>query len=315
MGLKIKLLTILLISINSNLIYSQIGINTTTPNATLHIEGKPTDSSVLDGIIPPRLTGNQLQSKTYTSSQNGSIVLITSPTTSPSGQVANVTTTGLYIFNSSLNKWTKVSLTSNNSNVYCNNNDPNVASIFDDDLPVVTDDITLKQNDEYTYYGLDGSTWLWNGILYVSYNINANLSTGQRISVYKTMATSALNGTHLPASGLIELDGLIRVGLNKYDNNFYKPYLLNISSNPIKITFTSSFMGATIENRYAVQSTIASGASQGIDSNDISYWTTGITETLTANVLLPNGKWYEIQWFAYELNSTKHIYMTAVRKF
>jgi len=41
----------------------QVGINTTTPQATLQVEGKPSISSELDGIIPPRLTGNQLQAK------------------------------------------------------------------------------------------------------------------------------------------------------------------------------------------------------------------------------------------------------------
>ena len=129
------------------------------------------------------------------------------------------------------------------------------------------------------------------------------------------MATSAADGTHLPASGLIELDGLIRIGLNKNNGTFYKPYIVNISASTIKVTFASGFRGATAENKDAVQSSILAGANQGIDNNDLTYWTTIATEILTGDVILPNGKWYEIQWMAYELGTSKHIYMTATRKF
>ena len=293
----------------------QVGINTPTPQATLQVEGKPTITTELDGIIPPRLTGNQLQAKTYTTLQNGALVYVTSATTSPSGQTINVKSVGIYFFNAFLNQW--VSLTTNPSvqNVFCNNNNPNIATVFDDELPTVTHDSSLIQNDQYTYFGLDGSVWIWNGTAYVSFNINTNLSVGQRISVYKTMATSAANGTNLPASGLIELDGLIRIGLNKIDANFYKPYIQNISASTIKVTFASGFRGATAENKDAVQSSILAGANLGIDNNDLTYWTTSATEILTGDVILPNGKWYEIQWMAYELGTNKHIYMTATRKF
>ena len=293
----------------------QVGINTTTPQATLQVEGKPSISSELDGIIPPRLTGNQLQAKNYTSAQNGALVYVTNAVTSPSGQTINVKSAGIYFYNSYLNQWISLTTSPSVQNVFCNNNDPNIATVFDDELPTVSNDSSLIQNDQYIYFGLDGSVWIWNGTTYVSYNINPNLSVGQRISVYKTMAASASNGTHLPASGLIELDGIIRVGLNKFNANFYKPYIRNISSSTIKITFASGFRGATAENRYAVQLSILAGANQGIDSNDFTYWTTGVTEILTADIILSNGKWYEIQWMAYELSSTKHIYMTATRKF
>jgi hypothetical protein len=66
---------------------------------------------------------------------------------------------------------------------------------------------------------------------------NFNLSIGQRISVYKTMAANAANETILPSTGLIVLDGLVRVSLNGFDVTFYKPYLENISSSAINITF------------------------------------------------------------------------------
>jgi len=39
-------------------IKAQVGINTSTPQATLDVNGKPTDNTVLDGIIAPRITGD-----------------------------------------------------------------------------------------------------------------------------------------------------------------------------------------------------------------------------------------------------------------
>jgi len=314
----LSLLCLVIVSIHLN---AQIGIQNTNPQATLDVVGQPTTVAVMDGIIPPRITGNQLQAKTYTSSQNGAMVYVTQITSVPSGQVLNVTSEGLYVFNSSLNQWLSIAGSTNSSgvNVYSNTNDPNTATIFDDVLPVVANDASLQHNLKNTYYGLDASIWIWNGTNYISYTQNFNLNLGQRISVYKNMATNAVNGTILPSTGLIVLDGLVRVGLNRADATFYKPYLENISASAINITFASGFRGSTAENNQAVNVSIAAGANQGIDGNNITYWSTTATEILTADVILPNGKWYEVQWMAYQTgdNTTgkKNIFMSAYRKF
>ena len=52
----------------------QVGINTQTPETTLEVVGKPNDISHYDGIIPPRITGNQLAAKTYSSAKQGAVV-------------------------------------------------------------------------------------------------------------------------------------------------------------------------------------------------------------------------------------------------
>lgn len=82
---------------------AQVGINTETPQATLDVTGKPTDNTVLDGIIPPRLTGAQLRAKTYTATQTGAMVYVTAADTSPAGQTIDVTSTGYFYFNGT--KW------------------------------------------------------------------------------------------------------------------------------------------------------------------------------------------------------------------
>ena len=79
-------------------IQAQVGIGTTTPQATLDITGQPTISTELDGVIAPRLTGNQLRAKTYTAAQTAAMVYVTAPDSAPAGQTINVTAIGYYYF-------------------------------------------------------------------------------------------------------------------------------------------------------------------------------------------------------------------------
>ena len=91
--------------------YSQVGIDTETPKATLDVTGKPTDFSKADGIIAPRLTGSELKAKDvlYTVDQKASLVYVTealvaSDTTS---KTVNVTSIGYFYFDG--NVWQKMS--------------------------------------------------------------------------------------------------------------------------------------------------------------------------------------------------------------
>ncbi len=85
-------------------VYSQVGINTQAPKATLDIIAKNTNGTTAEGMIAPRLTGNQIQSADalYGADQRGAIVYITSPVTSSSTKTANITSEGYYYFNGSL---------------------------------------------------------------------------------------------------------------------------------------------------------------------------------------------------------------------
>lgn len=63
----------------------RVGINTETPMATLEIAGKPTDKNVVDGVIIPKLTADELIAKSdiYTTKQRGTLVYVTSAPTIP----------------------------------------------------------------------------------------------------------------------------------------------------------------------------------------------------------------------------------------
>lgn len=91
----------------------RVGINTTTPAATFDVVAKNTDATIVDGIIAPRLTGNELKAKdgVYLAAQTGALVYVTAAvTTTPAGKTINVTSAGYYYYDGavSVEKWIKV---------------------------------------------------------------------------------------------------------------------------------------------------------------------------------------------------------------
>lgn len=63
----------------SSLLYSQVGINTETPSATLDVRSTPSELSKTDGITFPKLSGDELKAKdaNYDTDQTGTIVYVT----------------------------------------------------------------------------------------------------------------------------------------------------------------------------------------------------------------------------------------------
>ncbi|CAI8860736.1 hypothetical protein [Chryseobacterium sp. IT-36CA2] len=101
-----KIIITLALSVSAVWANAQVGVNTISPAATLDVTGKPTTTSVLDGLIPPRITGVQLRAKTYTAAQTGATVYVTAADTAPAGQTISVTSPGYYIFNGT--DWNKL---------------------------------------------------------------------------------------------------------------------------------------------------------------------------------------------------------------
>lgn len=94
----------------STSIFAQVGINTTNPKATLDITALPTDLTRTDGIIIPRIDGNQLflKNNLYGADQTATLIYVTSPATGASlaGDTEEVTETGYYMHNGI--KWIKL---------------------------------------------------------------------------------------------------------------------------------------------------------------------------------------------------------------
>ena len=108
--MKKSLLSLAFIGL-SVLSYAQVGIGTDVPKSTLHVVGKPTDTTTTDGIIAPIITRTELIAKNslYTTAQTGAIVYVNEATgtadTTP--KAAEVTDPGYYYFDGA--KWTKFS--------------------------------------------------------------------------------------------------------------------------------------------------------------------------------------------------------------
>lgn len=91
----------------SSLAFSQVGINTETPQATLDVAVKTTGTNLPEGIIAPRLTGDEIKSRDtlYDTPQKGAIVYATAPVGTASTKTANITSEGYYYFDGTI--WTK----------------------------------------------------------------------------------------------------------------------------------------------------------------------------------------------------------------
>lgn len=87
--------------------YSQVGINTENPKATLEVVALPNDRAIVDGVIPPRLKGDEIKLKgnLYNANQNGAIIYITEPVTVPIDKTSNITSAGYYYYDSNISKW------------------------------------------------------------------------------------------------------------------------------------------------------------------------------------------------------------------
>ena len=137
--MKKQIFTIALLC--SGLAYSQVGIDTETPKATLDVTGKPTDMSKIDGFIVPRLAGTELKAKDalYGADQNAALIYVTTPLAAAdtSAKTINVTSSGYYFFDgniwqklntagSGLEPWydslTNLPATQNSQNIYQSGN-------------------------------------------------------------------------------------------------------------------------------------------------------------------------------------------------
>lgn len=86
---------------------AQIGINTPTPQATFDIIAKTTDGSKPEGMITPRLTGDQIKSSdsVFGIAQRGTLIYATAAVNTPSAKTVNITAEGHYYFDGNI--WQK----------------------------------------------------------------------------------------------------------------------------------------------------------------------------------------------------------------
>ncbi|PXV63792.1 hypothetical protein CLV62_11241 [Dysgonomonas alginatilytica] len=86
------------------LIHAQIGINTETPQTTLHVVPQTTGASTAEGIIAPNLTRAQVISKDaqYAAAQKGAYVYVTTLDGTLTTKTAKITIQGYYYFDGTI---------------------------------------------------------------------------------------------------------------------------------------------------------------------------------------------------------------------
>ena len=122
MKIKLGLSSIVFFTIMT--MQAQVSIGTlASPQATLEITGKANQADVPDGIIMPRLTGDELKAKdnAYGTAQTSAMVYVTAAVSSASVKTANVTTQGYYYFDGAIWQAVKDGNTPNPSPIKPNN--------------------------------------------------------------------------------------------------------------------------------------------------------------------------------------------------
>lgn len=85
----------------------RVGINTTTPAATLDVVATTTDNTRPDALLVPRMARTQLYAKdaVYVAAQNGALAFVTTIDGTATAKTVNVTATGFYYYDAPNNVW------------------------------------------------------------------------------------------------------------------------------------------------------------------------------------------------------------------
>jgi len=110
---KVFLMGTIALMISGATMTAQVGVNTETPKATLDVVASKTDGSTAEGLIAPRLSGDQMKAgdAMYNAAQNGTLVYATAAS-SDAGvtgkKTINVSKPGYYYYDAPNNVWVAV---------------------------------------------------------------------------------------------------------------------------------------------------------------------------------------------------------------
>ncbi|PTT33690.1 hypothetical protein DBR28_14350 [Chryseobacterium sp. HMWF028] len=154
-----KKFLLLSLSLSCSLYFAQVGINTTSPTATLDVKALTTATAptTAEGLITPRLSRADLIAKdgAYNSPQTGTLVYVLDTTGTLTVKTNNVTTPGYYYFDGTI--WQKIITTA-----------PSDTSIYNTDGTILANRTVAMTNKTLSFtastpsvnqFNIDGSTF------------------------------------------------------------------------------------------------------------------------------------------------------------
>ena len=237
----------------------RVGINTSTPAATLDVVASPSIPTRIDGLIAPRLKGSELKAKDglYTTAQDGAIVYVTEAVSGTTDKTTNVTTIGYYYFDKTVGtagRWMKIA-------------NPTAVGACKEPWNQAGTSTPADANNQAIYQS--GAVSIWRNKVFESTasgsaKVDLHVNGATRIgatdpAVTKKVGVSSFAGGNAPvASG----DNSISYGNSSEASGFSSVALgdSNVSSGSSSFTAGSS-------NKVGGVSSIALGSSNEIDSN------------------------------------------------
>jgi len=200
---------ILAFTLISAISFAQVGINNTNPKATLDVTAKNTDGSTAEGIIAPRLTGDQIKSADtkYTIDQKGTIIYATAAVGASTIKTANITAEGYYFFDGTV--WQKLTGTSGSTATANNGLSVSGANVQLGGSALLADSSILTSGNKLT---LNGSGT--NGVLSI---VGTGTGTSGDLEV-NTAATTG-NGVQISANSLTTGSGIRIITSNNTVNS------------------------------------------------------------------------------------------------
>ncbi|KQS91630.1 C-type lectin domain-containing protein [Chryseobacterium sp. Leaf394] len=155
---------------NSLMLFSQIGVGTTEAASTLDVKAVKTDGTTAEGMMMPRLTGDQIKNagSQYLADQTGTIIYATSAPASTDAKTINITNPGYYYFDGSV--WKSMGKIVNNTIIsYSTTVDPNILGY----IPSKTSTASSAP-----------ATMQINGITYTKQNVIIHTNNSHSYTVY-----------------------------------------------------------------------------------------------------------------------------------
>lgn len=191
--------------------------------------------------------------------------------------------------------------------VFVNKNNPNTATVFDDENPPVTNDPLLAQNSQYLYVGADGSQWTWNGTAYIASPQNTTVGAGSSAAITRIFPASTSDTLlSAKATGLFVFEGI------RFDIRWQSPTTCNISlvnttASPIALGYNASSANIGVTSDAV---TLAAGASLELNT---AFWDSETIDEVVANVVV-NNKWYVLRTVAYPSGTSRMVHMVLERR-